>query len=210
MLGDKLREVSRKSEEVIPEEIYGKMLENLEKLQNTHIEEKVIKVGEKLPDFDLIDTAGKRYTKSEFLGKKIVLNFFRGSWWPYCNLELGVLEEMQDEIEDLGGKLISVSPEKPDKHKSEEAKDAESIISSDIDNTFAKKLGLVFSLSEELNEIYLGFGIDLDESNGNSKKEIPMPATIITDENGVVSYVFAKANHTLRMEPGEILEVLKR
>lgn len=117
---------------------------------------------------------------------------------------------MQDEIEELGGKLISVSPEKPDKHKTEEAKDAESIIASDLDNVFAKELGLVFSLSEELNEIYKGFGIDLADSNGNNEAELPMPATIITDERGVVRYVFAKADHTQRMEPDEILEILKK
>ena len=117
---------------------------------------------------------------------------------------------MQDEIEELGGKLISVSPEKPDKHKTEEAKDAESIIASDIDNAFAKELGLVFSLSEELNKIYLDLGIDLADSNGNNETELPMPATIITDEKGVVRYVFAKADHTQRMEPDEILEVLKK
>jgi len=116
---------------------------------------------------------------------------------------------MQDEIEDFGGKLISVSPEKPDKHRSEEAKDAQSIIASDIDNTFAKKLGLVFSLSEELNKVYLGFGIDLEDSNGNSEGELPMPATIIVGKDGVVRYVFAKADHTSRMEPDEILEILK-
>lgn len=117
---------------------------------------------------------------------------------------------MQGEIEDLGGKLVSVSPEKPDKHKTEEAKDAESIIASDINNTFAKELGLVFSLSEDLNKIYLEFGIDLVDSNGNNEAEIPMPATIITDENGVVRYIFAKADHTMRAEPDEILEVLRK
>lgn len=115
---------------------------------------------------------------------------------------------MQDEIEGFNGKLISISPEKPDKHKSKEVKDAISLICSDIDNNFAKELGLVFSLSKEVNDIYLGFGINLEESNGNTTNELPMPATIITDEEGFVRYTFAKANHTLRMEPDDIIEVL--
>jgi len=37
-----------------------------------------------------------------------------------------------------------------------------------------------------------------------------MPATIITDEKGVVRYIFAKADHTMRAEPDEILEVLRK
>ena len=116
---------------------------------------------------------------------------------------------MQGEIEELGGKLISISPEKPDKHKTKEAKDAESLITSDIENNFAKKLGLVFALSEELNKLYLQFGINLEDSNGDLRKELPMPATIITDENLVVRYVYANANHTERAEPEEFIEILK-
>ena len=117
---------------------------------------------------------------------------------------------MQDEIEELGGKLISISPEKPDKHKFEEVKDAESLITSDIENNFAKKLGLVFALSEELNNLYLQFGVNLEDSNGDKRRELPMPATIITDENLIVRYVYANANHTERVEPEEFIEILKR
>ncbi len=80
MLTEKLAELSQKGKAAIPEEIYAKMAKNLQALQDTHIEENTIKAGDRLPDFKLIDSGGKTYTKDDFRGKKLVLNFFRGSW----------------------------------------------------------------------------------------------------------------------------------
>lgn len=56
------------------------MEKSLMRLQDENIEKKAIKVGEKLPDFELLDAYGNIFTKESFLGKKLVLNFFRGSW----------------------------------------------------------------------------------------------------------------------------------
>jgi cytochrome oxidase Cu insertion factor (SCO1/SenC/PrrC family) len=80
MLKEKLDEISCKMGEQLPQEILAKLGEGLKELQDTHIEEKTIKAGEKLPDFTLVDTAGKKYTRETFKDKKMVFNFFRGSW----------------------------------------------------------------------------------------------------------------------------------
>lgn len=80
MLKEKLDEISSKMGSQIPEEVLGKMGKALKDLQDTHIEERTIKVGDKIPPFKLIDTAGNKYTGETFKGKKMVFNFFRGSW----------------------------------------------------------------------------------------------------------------------------------
>ncbi len=116
---------------------------------------------------------------------------------------------MKDEIEELNGTLISISPEKIDRLKSKEVEDATTLITSDNNNGFAKRLGLVFELSNELNDVYLSFGIDLNSSNGSDSHELPMPATIITDSNHKIKYVFADEDYTKRVEPDTILEILK-
>ena len=76
-------------------------------------------------------------------------------------------------------------------------------------NKFAKELGLVFKLREEIYKQYMEWGINLEASNGNSDRELPMPATIITNTEGVVIHVFTDTDYTKRIEPEEILEVLK-
>jgi len=68
---------------------------------------------------------------------------------------------------------------------------------------------LAFELPDEVYEIYKNFDIDIEKINGNKEHVLPIPAMIIADEQGIVRYVFAKADHNLRAEPDEILEVLK-
>ena len=80
MLKEKLNEISIQIGLELPEELIAQHKECLKKLQETHIEENTIKVGEKLPNFILVDTLGSKYTKDNFVDKKMVFNFFRGSW----------------------------------------------------------------------------------------------------------------------------------
>lgn len=117
---------------------------------------------------------------------------------------------MQDEIEELGGKLISISPERLDESKKEDVKDAVSLITSDVDNEFARRLGLVFKVREEILDQYLKWGIDLEKSQKNTKGELPLPATIITDAEGIVIHIFVSTDYTERFEPEDILKILKR
>lgn len=209
MFLEKLKKMQKASQSMKSAEEIRIMDGAVNELYEKHLEENTIKVGDTLPDFNIIDTFGNSYTKESFKGKKLVLNFFRGSWCAFCNLEIGFLEEVQDEIESLGGKLISISPEKFNDDKKEEAKDAKSIITSDLDNQFARELGLVYRLTDELNNVYLKFGYDIEKINESAKRELPMPATIITNSEGVVTYIFAKADYTDRINPEEILEILK-
>lgn len=80
MLREKLKEYNTNAEANMPHEVIATMEKALRELKATHIEEKTIKVGDKLPDFNLIDTEGNKYSKDSFKNKKLVLNFFRGSW----------------------------------------------------------------------------------------------------------------------------------
>ena len=80
MLKEKLNEISIQIGLELPEELIARHRECLKKLQEIHIEEKTIKAGEELPDFTLVDTLGSKYSKESFVDKKMVFNFFRGSW----------------------------------------------------------------------------------------------------------------------------------
>src|SRR5687768_17109503 len=48
-----------------------------------------LKVGDTAPDFTLIDARGEQVRLYDALEKAtVVLIFYRGSWCPYCNLQL--------------------------------------------------------------------------------------------------------------------------
>ena len=81
-------------------------------------------------------------------------------------------------------------------------------ILTDLNNTIAKQFGIAFSLEEEMKDIYNGFGIDLKGTQGNENYELPVPATYVVDENGIILMAHVDVDYTTRMEPEEVLSVL--
>ena len=80
---------------------------------------------------------------------------------------------------------------------------------SDIDNQYAKTLNLAFQMPENLREVYHSFGLHVDQHNGNTNYELPMPATYVIDKNKTVIYDFVPEDYTQRLDPKEIVEFLK-
>lgn len=83
-------------------------------------------------------------------------------------------------------------------------------ILEDHDNTLATKFGLVFTLPDELREIYLTFGIDLERHNGNSSWTLPIPARYIINQEGLIHDAEVNLDYTTRPEPEETLTKLDK
>jgi peroxiredoxin len=81
---------------------------------------------------------------------------------------------------------------------------------SDPGNTVAKAFGLVFTLPESLRPVYANFGIDVPGANGDNSFELPVPASYVVDQDRNIALDFIKVNHTLRLEPAVIIDVLKK
>ena len=115
-----------------------------------------------------------------------------------------------DTIKSLGAQLIAISPQLPDQSLALQGKEnLEFHILSDVRNRVAKDFGLVFTLPETLRPVYAKFGIDLPAANGDDSFELPVPATYLIDRNKNIVLDFVEINHTLRLEPSRIIEVLK-
>jgi len=76
----------------------------------------------------------------------------------------------------------------------------------DLGNDVAKTYGLVFTLADSLQPIYSKFGIDLLRTNGDSSHQLPLPATYILDNSGIVTFSFVDVDHTVRLDPDVMLE----
>ena len=193
-----------------PEEIKSVMAKATTDLINTPIAENSLSKGDKIDNFSLPNAVGKEVTLQSLLAKgAVVISFYRGGWCPYCNMELRALQQVLPEIEAQGATLVAISPETPDSSLSTKEKNELSFeVLSDRNNTFAKQLGLVFTLPESLRPIYDNFGIDIPAHNGNDNFELPLPATYIVTADGTVIYSFASADYTERLDPSEIIKVL--
>ena len=71
----------------------------------------------------------------------------------------------------------------------------------DFGNRVAEAYGLVFTLPDDLRAIYLKFGIDLAQGNGDGTWRLPVPARFVIDRQGIIRAVDADPDYTRRPEP---------
>ncbi len=72
-----------------------------------------LNIGDKAPDFELVDTDLKMRTLEEFKGKKIILSFFVAASSPVCETELCTFRDSWDSISNLGAQVIAISNDGP-------------------------------------------------------------------------------------------------
>ena len=81
---------------------------------------------------------------------------------------------------------------------------------SDVGNRVAKDFGLVFKLSDKMQEIYKNFGIDLPTANGDQSFELPIQATYVIAQNSIIQFAFVDADYTNRLDPESIVAELQK
>ncbi|MES9871507.1 MAG: peroxiredoxin-like family protein [Candidatus Sedimenticola sp. 6PFRAG7] len=196
--------------EKVPPEILATMAQCTEELKGAGIESRALRVGDTMPDFKLPNQHGESRRLSRYLAESpVVLNVYRGGWCPYCNMEMKALHDVLPEIEARGARLIGLTPETPDKAMTTAENNGIDIdILSDEANRVARQMGLVFELPQALRPIYQKIGIDIPAYNGDDSFMLPVPATYIIGQDGVILYDFVNADYTLRLEPSEIVAIL--
>jgi len=211
-LKEAISEMHREMLPNIPEEALKTMMAATENLVKSGIAKGAKKTGDIAPAFLLLNTEGEEVSSERLLGEGLlVINFYRGAWCPYCNLELKALENSFEEIRRLGANLVAISPNLLEKSARLNADNPFSFdILGDEGNNVARQFGLVFTLAEELRPVYSNFGIDLKEYDGNDSYELPLPATYVVGRDGIIASSFVDADYTKRMEPADIVAALQR
>ncbi len=121
------------------------------------------------------------------------------------------LQDIYPEIQQAGASLIAISPMLPDGSLTMAEKHQLSFdVLSDRGNRVAVEYGIVFRLDDELLKLYDKFGIDVAGVNGDDSFELPIPATYLVNTDRRISYAFLDVDHTVRMEPADILDELKK
>ena len=167
--------------------------------------------GDKTPDFTLSNALNKPVSLyNELKNGPVILTWYRGGWCPYCNITLHNLQERLPEFQQAGATLMALTPELPDKSLSTSEKhNLEFTVLSDLGNKIGKEYGVVFELTSDVASIYEdAFG--LIESNGDESNELPLAATYIIDQNGIIQYAFLDADYRKRAEPNEVIEALEK
>lgn len=197
-------------EKVLPKEVLDAFEKSIQDLRTSDSGRGLI-AGVKAPDFTLVDSTGQKITLSEELLKgPVVLIFYRGTWCPFCNLELKAYQRMNDDIKAIGGQLIAVSPQTPNYSASVQEKNELNFhVLSDLHNKTAEKYNLKFKLPEYVYPIYRSLDISLETFNGDNSWELPVPATYVIDKAGIIRFASAEADYKKRMEPSKVMHILQ-
>ncbi len=210
---DEINKYKEAFKEKVPQEFQEVMLQKTEELKGTNLSKNALGLGSTAKDFALFNAINQTVSLNDLLKENefVVINFYRGQWCPYCNLELKALQSINNDLVDLNAKLVAISPQTPDASLStKEKNELEFEVLSDTHNELAKDYGLVFSLAEELRPIYEGFGIDIVGLNDEDTYELPLPATYVINKHKEIIYSFIDEDYTSRCEPQEILDIIAK
>jgi len=166
--------------------------------------------GQEMPPFVLPNAAGRLVSSSDLLVRgPLVVVFYRGSWCPWCNLQLKAIQDSIDEIHELGAELVAISPMTPDNSLSfVEMKGLTYPVLSDVGLHVARKFGLVYPLKEHMVAFHEAIGLELSKYNGPNAQDLAVPATYIVDDGIVVSRV--DPDFRDRMDPLEVIAALSK
>ena len=195
----------------LPEEVQQTVGGVMQRLMSSNITDNASNVGDMAPEFRLPNVKGGDTTLSELLESgPVVLSFYRGGWCPFCNLEFKALHDKLPEMQALGATLVGISPEALAVSQQTAQDNAlEFEVLSDEGNRVARDYGLVMVVDEAIRPHYMQWGIDIPSANGDETFELPVPATYVIDQSGVIRAAHVDKDYTKRMEPADIVAALR-
>mgnify|MGYP000336100810 FL=1 len=164
------------------------------------------------PSFVLPNQHGQSVQLTELLAKgPVVVTFYRGSWCPYCNLQLKALQSRLPEIHALGAQLVAISPQVPDGSMSEsDISNMDFLVLSDQNADVAASYGVAWQVPTFLLEhMRVDRGLNLESVNNGNSRVLPIPATFVLDKQGKVTWRYVDVDYRTRSEPEDIISALK-
>jgi len=164
-----------------------------------------LKVGDKAPEFTVLDQNGDEVSLSSALDQgKVILTFYRGAWCRYCMKQMKDYQDSLSIINDAGAAIIAISPE----HE------------KGIQLT-VEKAGVTFSLYRDMDlQIMLDYKVitkdkveeyrrlSKETEDDISRKYVPVPALYIINQKGIIEFVSFNPDYKQRMTVATILNEL--
>ncbi|MDN3695516.1 thioredoxin-dependent thiol peroxidase [Chryseobacterium tructae] len=148
----------------------------------------MLKVGDKLPQFEGTNQDGEAISSSKLIGKKLVVFFYPQASTPTCTVEACNLSDNYSKLEAAGYQLLGVSGDSVKKQKN-----------------FHSKFAFPYDLiADESHDILEKFGVWQEKKTFGKTYMGIVRTTFIFDENGVCTRVIEKVTSKTAAE--QILE----
>lgn len=157
-------------------------------LRQAGVPDGALKVNALAPDFLLPEVNGKLVSSLELRQTApLVVTFVYGTWSPLCAAGLRALHGAIPSIRAAGARAIAITPDTGDllrNFKRDRRLDLE--ILSDLDLGVSLSFGLLSVVPADIKSHLLRRGLDLCASHGFSFWLLPMPATYVLDQRGII------------------------
>jgi len=153
-----------------------------------------VNIGDRAPEFELVDTELKMRKLSEFKGKKVVLSFFVAASSPVCTTEMCTFRDRWGEISNLGAQVIGISNDGPFANKA-----------------FAEKFNLSFPvLGDYKSKTIRDYDILMPDLLHVKGYDAAKRSIFVLDENGTVRYKWVSESPLVEPNYQEIIDFLKK
>jgi len=209
-LQDQLDEITSNTRNLVQPERLAVSERAVEDLFATGIEQRILPIGAKAPEFALSDSSGRLVKSSDLLALgPLIISFFRGRWCPYCITELEAWRDLYPIVRDRKALFVAISPQTI--RQSDFTRDQHSIpfpILFDQGCRAGEQFGLAYSIPPFHQQHYRSVLVNLPFVNGDQSWKLSLPATYVIDRDGTVLFAEAHADFRVRPEPEEVLRSL--
>ncbi len=148
----------------------------------------MLKVGDKLPQFEGLNQDGETVRSEQLIGKKLVVFFYPQANTPTCTVEACNLSDNYSKLEKAGFQLLGISGDSVKKQKN-----------------FHSKFAFPYDLiADESHEILEKFGVWQEKTTFGKTYMGIVRTTFIFDEKGICERVIEKVTSKTASE--QILE----
>ncbi|SMP04145.1 thioredoxin-dependent thiol peroxidase [Chryseobacterium profundimaris] len=148
----------------------------------------MLKVGDKLPQFEGLNQDGETVRSEQLIGKKLVIFFYPQANTPTCTVEACNLSDNYSKLEEAGFQLLGISGDSIKKQKN-----------------FHSKFAFPYDLiADESHEILEKFGVWQEKTTFGKTYMGIVRTTFIFDEKGICERVIEKVTSKTAAE--QILE----
>jgi peroxiredoxin len=195
----------------IPPEFLQEVQTSIDRVRGSGVLEAALGVGDYAPDFMLQNASGKPVSLADLLKRgPLIISFYRGTWCPYCNLELKAYQRILKEIRSAGGDFIAISPQTPDNSLSTAQRNAlEFEVLSDIGNKIAVEFGIAYATPEIVKRIAASFGADIKGINGGADDRLPISAIYVVNRDRRIMVAEVEPDFRIRLEPEVALAMIR-
>ena len=210
-LQDRLDAITERTRSLVQPERMDPNERALSELFASGVEQRLLPVGARAPEFTLEDYTGKRVRSADLLALgPLVLKFFRGRWCPYCVGELEAWQAMYHQVRATGGLIVGISPQTV-RHNSflAEQHGLRFPLLADPGLRVAEQFGLAYQVPEYHQRYQRSILVNIPYVNADPSWRLLVPATYVLSPDSTVTWAQGFADWRVRPEPAEVLQAIE-